>query len=124
MPPGDLGIEPAGRRIVFRPADLRLDDALEPVQRGTRAKAFEWIAPAKLIAQADRIVVTIRVAKAEQQAACAFQAEGGDQFLAQQAERRRAEDHDPLFVQADHALVWEKFEHFRQVQIARGGHGS
>lgn len=113
--PGDLLLEPAGGLVVLDAADLRAHDAFERVQHRPGAQAVERRAPLRSRAQVDGVVVTVGEAEAQQQPPCRLGADRVDEFLAQQAHRRSAEDHDPLLVQSDDALIRPEVEQLGEV---------
>ena len=114
--PDDVLFESAGGLVVLDAADLRAHDAFERVQHRAGAQAVERRAPLRSRAQVDGVVVAVRKAEAQQQPPCGRDAEGVDELLAQQAHRRRAEDHDPLLVQPDDALIRPEVEQLGEVQ--------
>jgi hypothetical protein len=117
--PRDFRGEAPVRRIVFDLVDLRTDDALQGVQRCARTEPLDRIAPSEPVPQADGIVIAIGIAEPQQQPACAVGAERHDEFLAQQPERRSAEDDHALLVQADHSFFRAEFEDFGELKRAR-----
>ena len=100
--------------------DLDPHDALERVQHGAGAQAVGGRRPGRTLAQVHRVVVAVGEPEAQQQAPRHVDAERVDQLLAQQAHRRRAQDHDALVVQPDHPEIGAEVEQLGQLHPIEG----
>ena len=97
--------------------DLGSDNAFEPWSTGPARSPSRGSAHCRSVAQADGVVVTVRVAKPQHQAPRRLEPERVDELLAQQAHGRRAQDDDALLVQADDALVGAEIQNLAEVDV-------
>jgi hypothetical protein len=115
--PDDFLLESAAVGIVLEPDNLRSHDALEGVEQRSCTHTFERIGPVRTFPKADGVVIAVSKAETQQQPSCGLDAQRVHQLLAQQAHCRRTQDHDPLLVQSNDALVGAKVEQLCKVQL-------
>ena len=115
--PLGLGLESAGLLVEFDRRQVDVHDAFERVDDGACTQRLDAADSCRTIPQADGIVIAVRKSKSHQEPARRVDAERVDQFLAQEAHGRRAENDHALLVQTDDALVGAKVEQFGQLQI-------
>ena len=83
---------------MFELGDFRSDDAFEAVEYYASAQSFKGICPVGPVPKTYCVMVPIRVPESEEQAPRRLEAQGVDQFLAQQSHGSRAKQHDTLLV--------------------------
>jgi hypothetical protein len=110
-------LELPGRCVMLQPANFRANDPFQSLNDGARANAVQRIRPRRPLAQAHRIVVSVSETESNRDPSGRLEAQRIDQLLTKEAHRRRAEDNDPLLVQADDPLVRPKVEQFCEMQI-------
>ena len=109
----------AGVSITEVSSDLAPDDALQRLEGDAGAKAVERCLPVRSIAQVHGVVIAVGKPEPEQEPPGRLGPDGVDEGLTQQAQRRRAQDHDTLFVQADDTEVGTEVQHLGELK-ARG----
>ena len=114
---GHVGVVPLDARFEMSSllveryrVDDRPNDALEPVKHRTCANSVEGVRPMHAMTQAHGIVISVGKPEAHQQSSRRIGAERLNELLAQQPQRRGAQNHHALLVEPNHPFVWAKIQ--------------
>jgi hypothetical protein len=107
----------AGSGVVFNLDNVGSHDAYKPVKHRACSYAVGHALPFGPVAQADSVMVPVRVPEPKHQAPGRFRPQRINELLAQQAHRRRAQDDDSLLVQADNTEIRPKIKQFGGIEV-------
>jgi hypothetical protein len=124
VPPQRLGLETGRARVFRQPHDVRVHDALDPVERGAQADPVERIGPLDFGPKVDGVVVAAGESEPDEQPASHVDAARRNELAPEHAEGRGADQEDALFVEPDYALVGPDLEKVRQPEVGVGPHGT
>ena len=115
--PHHVFLEPPCRGVIVSLAHVDPYDAFERLQHRAGTNTLQRIGPLRSLSQIHGVVIAVGESESQRQSFGRFHSQRIDQLLAKESHRCRAENHDALVVQPDHALIRPKIEQFSQMQV-------